>query len=80
MWKADRSQASTAEGRAADNLNKAWISLRAERDRRLASTDWTQINDAPVDASSWAVYRQSLRDLPGMTDDPRNPIWPKEPA
>jgi hypothetical protein len=37
---------------------------RAERDRALSASDWTQVLDAPVDRTEWATYRQALRDLP----------------
>lgn len=58
--------------------------LRAERDRRLAACDWTQLPDSPLGADSkaaWASYRQQLRalpDQPGM--DPANPPWPMAPG
>jgi hypothetical protein len=52
--------------------------IRLWRDVQLARTDWTQIADAPVDASAWAVYRQALRDLPD-TIDIANPILPDPP-
>jgi len=42
--------------------------LRAWRNRELAATDWTQVDDAPVNKSAWAKYRQSLRDLPASVD------------
>jgi hypothetical protein len=57
----------------------SWRDLRFERDRRLASSDWTQVPDAPVDHAAWAAYRQALRDLPDNTEDPRNPVWPSKP-
>jgi len=53
--------------------------LRAERDAKLAASDWTQVADAPVDKAAWATYRQALRDLPANTADPANPVWPQEP-
>ena len=53
--------------------------LRAERDAKLAASDWTQVADAPVDKAAWAAYRQALRDLPANTADPANPVWPQEP-
>lgn len=62
-----------------DLLAEAWFSLRAERHARLAASDWTQVPDAPVDQSAWAIYRQQLRDLPANTADPRNVIWPEPP-
>ena len=62
-----------------DQIKKAWADLRPNRNRRLQSTDWTQVADAPVDSSAWASYRQDLRDLPSNTTDPRNPLWPTPP-
>lgn len=53
--------------------------LRAERDRLLRETDWTQLADSPVDRARWAIYRQQLRDLPANTPDPAKPVWPRRP-
>jgi hypothetical protein len=52
--------------------------IRLWRNAQLASTDWTQVADAPVDASAWATYRQALRDLPD-TIDIDNPVLPEAP-
>ena len=38
--------------------------LRAERDRLLVASDWTQVADAAVDRTAWAAYRSALRALP----------------
>lgn len=54
--------------------------LRAERDRRLAESDWTQLPDAPVDAELWRPYRQTLRDFPATVKDPTRPLWPVPPG
>ena len=53
--------------------------VRAERDRLLAESDWTQITDAPVDQAAWAVYRQELRDVPQQAGFPHDVVWPTEP-
>jgi len=53
--------------------------VRLWRNSELARTDWSQVADAPVDASAWAVYRQALRDLPA-TIDIANPILPDPPG
>jgi hypothetical protein len=45
--------------------------LRYWRDTELARTDWTQVEDAPVDKAAWATYRQTLRDLPASNANPR---------
>jgi len=55
---------------------------RAERNTRLAATDWTQAPDAPVtenERSRWRSYRQQLRDVPGHTGYPDVIVWPTEP-
>lgn len=53
---------------------------RAERNQRLASTDWTQLPDAPCDQSAWATYRQALRDLPDQASFPDTITWPTPPS
>ena len=54
--------------------------LRYWRDLELASTDWTQLTDAPTDKTEWATYRQALRDLPTSNADARKIVLPKKPA
>lgn len=62
-----------------------WVQLRAERDVRLAASDWTELAHLAgrLSASAWqvwAAYRQALRDLPEQTADPRQPHWPTAPG
>lgn len=59
--------------------NKA-AQVRADRNRRLADTDWTQVADAPVDSVAWAAYRQALRDISSQEGFPFNVTWPAVPA
>ena len=61
---------------------QAWASLRAERDRRLAATDWTQLPDVPLtqqQREAWQAYRQALRDVPQQPGAPYDVIWPEPP-
>lgn len=53
--------------------------VRRDRNQRLAECDWTQLADAPVDDLVWAVYRQSLRDVPAQNGFPWDIIWPVKP-
>jgi len=55
--------------------------FRAERDGLLAQSDWTQVADAPVDATAWATYRQALRNLPSHSNWPNleDADWPTKP-
>lgn len=57
---------------------------RTTRNKLLADSDWTQMNDSPLsneDKTSWATYRQELRDMsdlaswPNIADDD----WPVAP-
>ena len=55
---------------------------RAERDRLLAETDWTQVLDAPISAEcreAFRLYRQALRDVPEQEGFPENIEWPVMP-
>lgn len=52
-----------------------WNELRAERNRRLAETDYLALVDATL-TNDIKTYRQALRDLPANTTDPANTVWP----
>lgn len=54
--------------------------VRAQRDRLLAESDWTQVADAPVDKAAWANYRQALRDITEQAGFPLEVQWPRMPA
>lgn len=54
--------------------------VRAERNNLLASCDWTQLPDAPVDQTAWAFYRQCLRDITNQEGFPTNVVWPEKPV
>ena len=54
--------------------------IRAQRNWRLSSSDWTQIADSPVDAAAWAAYRQALRDVPQQAGFPETVVWPEPPG
>jgi len=66
--------------RKAVETSEAWARLRSKRNALLAASDWTQIADAPVDAATWALYRQLLRDLPRTVLDPTDFVWPTPPT
>ena len=66
----------------AEKEARAWASLRTERDRRLAATDWTQLPDVPLTAeqrAAWQQYRQALRDVPEQPGAPWDVVWPEPP-
>ena len=56
--------------------------LRQERNQRLAEVDWIFSEDYAIDDESyqqWLTYRKALRNLPSVTEDPANPVWPEKP-
>jgi len=53
--------------------------IRAERDSKLAETDWTQVADAPISQEDWATYRALLRSIPEQEGFPNEVTWPVEP-
>ena len=57
-------------------------SLRPERNRLLAESDWTQLNNSPLaedKVAAWAAYRQDLRDLTKNIDNKGEVEFPVAP-
>lgn len=50
--------------------------VRAERDVKLAATDWTASTDVTMTAEMTA-YRQALRDVPAQSGFPNTIDWPE---
>jgi len=75
----DWSQLKTAEQLEAERLEAKANQVRAERDRLLTTTDWTQVADAPVVSLEWQPYRQALRDVPQQAGFPDSVDWPEPP-
>lgn len=61
-------------------LNRKWKNVRAKRNRLLSDSDWTQLNDSPVDKTLWSIYRNQLRDIPQSFNDPDLIVWPTPPT
>ena len=62
---------------------QAAASVRAERDKLIAKSDWTQLSDcqlSDVVKAEWVTYRQALRDLPTAEGFPHTITWPTEPS
>lgn len=56
--------------------------VRAERDRKLAETDWYMMPDYPADPETLEVvknYRKALRDITLQSGFPRDVEWPAMP-
>jgi hypothetical protein len=69
-----------AEYLAKKTADKA-AAIRAERDKKLAETDWMVIKAAETGvalATNWATYRQALRDITSQDTFPESVTWPTE--
>ena len=66
---------------AIDNLvDEELINLRAERNRLIALTDWTQFPDVPEETRTlWQPYRQALRDITNTYTSLSDVVWPEKP-
>ncbi|SVC46624.1 uncharacterized protein METZ01_LOCUS299478 [marine metagenome] len=67
---------------AAGEDDRAMASLREDRDRRLAATDWYGVSDLTMSADM-TTYRQDLRDLPAGKSTKAHVdavTWPTKPA
>ena len=64
---------------SAAKVGAQWNVIRAERNKLLVASDWTQLPDAPVDAAAWATYRQALRDITTQAN-PFAIVWPESPS
>lgn len=53
--------------------------VRFQRTDLLAGSDWTQLEDAPVDKVAWSFYRQLLRDITEQAGFPWEVVWPDTP-
>ena len=52
--------------------------IRAERNRRLAETDWMALPDSPRCTPELLAYRQALRDVTDQPGFPSVVIWPEK--
>lgn len=67
--------------KAAKDVEQA-KSVREERSRKLAESDWTRLDDNGLSVekkSAWASYRQALRDVPSQPGFPWSVNWPSTP-
>lgn len=68
----------TEDEMSSRNTDQA-LQVRAERNNKLAASDWTQLADTPVDKAAWAAYRQALRDITAQAEFPWTINWPTQP-
>jgi hypothetical protein len=71
-------QRQTDEAAEPSDADRALAVLRAERDKRLAETDWTANSDVTMTAAM-TTYRQALRDITDNATSLDDVTWPTKP-
>jgi len=66
------------DAKAAKDAEQA-KAVRADRNTKLADSDWTQLADSTADKAAWATYRQALRDITAQAGFPWTVDWPAQP-
>ena len=64
-------------------LDEEWVTIRAERDRRIAETDWMMLSDTGTVSTAWKNYRKALREIPQSQDSVKTYAdidWPVKPS
>ena len=56
-----------------------WKHVRADRNRRLAETDYLALKDNTL-STAMIEYRNKLRSVPQDNSDPDNITWPNKPS
>lgn len=59
-----------------------WHDARIKRDKLLHAADIeiNRLEDSGAESKAWRIYRQKLRDIPAMYDDPLDIRWPSLPT
>lgn len=63
--------------------NREASSVRKIRNNLLSESDWTQLNNSPLEEdkkNSWRSYRQCLRDISSQVGFPWKINWPLKPG
>ena len=82
----DNEDATAAEQQAAYRTridNQVAASVRSDRDRKLAASDWTVLADSPLTTAkktTWKTYRTALRNISAAEGFPHTMEWPTEPS
>lgn len=67
----------------APTLDELASQVRAERDMKIAETDYLAMPDYPLsdeDKAAVMAYRQALRDIPSQEGFSRKVVWPEVPS
>jgi hypothetical protein len=79
VWTQNYIVSNLSADESAAKVGVQWTVIRAERNKLLAASDWTQLPDVSADTAAWATYRQALRDITTQAN-PFAIVWPESPS
>jgi hypothetical protein len=83
IWNLETEQWEEPENYQQLLFNEAAGKVKQERQRLLATTDWTDTVSASTrleNYNEWQSYRQQLRDITTQEGYPFNVVWPTQPV
>ena len=83
IWNLETEQWEEPENYQQLLFNEAAGKVKLERQRLLATTDWTDTVSASTrleNYNAWQSYRQQLRDITKQEGYPFNVVWPTQPV
>ena len=83
IWNLETEQWQEPENYQQLLFNEAAGKVKQERQRLLATTDWTDTVSASTrleNYNAWQSYRQQLRDITKQEGYPFNVVWPTQPV
>jgi hypothetical protein len=83
IWNLETEQWEEPENYQQLLFNEAAGKVKQERQRLLATTDWTDTVSASTrleNYNAWQSYRQQLRDITKQEGYPFNVVWPTQPV
>ena len=82
VWTVSRIAVAKDQAQIDNETAQAAANVRADRDKRIAETDWMVIKHLELNENIpgvWEVYRQALRDVPAQAGFPWEVTWPEKP-
>jgi hypothetical protein len=83
IWNLETEQWQEPENYQQLLFDEAASKVKQERQRLLATTDWTDTVSASTrleNYNAWQFYRQQLRDITTQEGYPFNVVWPTQPV
>jgi len=82
VWTVTRVAVAKDQAQIDNETAQVAADVRADRNNRLAATDWRVVKHLELNENIpavWELYRQALRDVPSQAGFPWNVSWPEAP-